>query len=321
MNCYAIAFHPLRISDRFINMNKLLIALTIFISLQLPAIAQQATAFKDKNSSLFLYALPPNQTVEIEIQKPLEKALQANSCGLIVIKSSETFSVENQTITPNFNFNIRELPKTCVELAGYPQIFKTSTGAIAISGKTPNAAYTVSFPNYKVKKQLTANACGFVEIRNFSGSFLNLPTVTTGRADFAFSALPIKEPLLCLKNTLYFPVGFNPRDAIVNAVGVTTPPVTVTPPTTVTSQTAQPVAARSGNNLIISSIPPGTYTVSNAANPSQSKSYTVSNKACLVSDRTQIGSPSAFLISRQGLTFPIVWSALQQVSTIPTCNS
>ncbi|MBD2214480.1 hypothetical protein H6G27_32185 [Nostoc linckia FACHB-104] len=30
-------------------MNKLFTLLTIFISLQLPAIAQQATAFKDKN--------------------------------------------------------------------------------------------------------------------------------------------------------------------------------------------------------------------------------------------------------------------------------
>lgn len=300
-------------------MNKLL-TLTIFISLQLPAIAQQATAFKDKNSTLFLYALPPNQTVEIEIQKPLEKAVQANSCGLIVVKSADTFSIENQTIMPNFNFNIRELPKTCAELVGYPQIFKTPTGAIAITGKIPNAAYTVSYPNYKVKKQLTANTCGFVQVRNFSASFLKLPTVTSGRADFAFSALPIKEPLLCLKNTLYFPLGFSPRDAIANAVGFVPP---VAPPATttiITSQTAQPVAAKSGNYLIVSSIPPGDYTVTNAANPAHKKTYTVTSKACLVSDRTHLGTPSAFLISRQGLTFPIVWSALQETSTIPTCN-
>ncbi|WP_392530192.1 hypothetical protein [Nostoc sp. C117] len=302
-------------------MNKLFTLLTIFIFLQLPAIAQQATAFKDRNNSLFLYALPPNQVVEIEIQKPLEKAVQANSCGVIVVKSSETFSVGNTTITPNFNFNIRELPKTCAELVGYPQIFKTSTGAIAIGGKTANAAYTVSYPNYKVKKQLTANACGFVQIRNFPASFINLPTITAGRADFAFSALPIKEPLLCLKNTLYFPLGFSPRDAIANAVGFV-PPVAPPPTiqTTVNSQTAQPVAAKSGNYLIVSSIPPGTYAVSNAANPSLSKTYTVGIKACLVSDRTHLGSPNSFLISRQGLTFPIVWNALQQVASVPSCN-
>ncbi|WDD36088.1 hypothetical protein PQG02_32325 (plasmid) [Nostoc sp. UHCC 0926] len=307
-------------------MNKPFTLLTIFISLQLPAIAQQATAFKDKNSSLFLYALPPNQAVEIEIQKPLEKAVQANSCGLIIVKSDDTFSVESQTIMPNFNFNIRELPKTCTELVGYPQIFKTPTGAIAIGGKTPNAAYTISYPNHKVKKQLTTNACGFVQIRNFSASFINLPTVTGGRADFAFSALSIKEPLLCFKSVLYFPLNFNPRDAIANAVGFV-PRVAPPPTTTITSQTAQPIAAKSGNYLIVSSIPPGTYAVSNAANPTQNKSYTVTSRGCLVSDvsdwlrlRTHLGTPSAFLISRQGLTFPVVWSALQQVPTVPTCN-
>ncbi len=321
-------------------MNKLL-TLIILISLQLPAIAQQATAFKDKNSTLFLYALPPNQPVEIEIQKPLEKAVQANSCGLIIVKSDEVFTVENQTVTPTSNFNIRELPKTCAELVGYPQIFKTSTGAMpaagyayAIGGKTPNAAYTIAYPNHKVTRQLTANACGFVQVRNFSASFINLPTVTAGRADFAFSALPKKDPILCLKNVLYFPVGFSPRDALAqSAAGIAnaitqpvTLPVTATT-TTVTSQTAQPVAAKSGNYLIVSSIPPGDYTVTNAANPAQKKTYTVTSKACLVSDvsdwlrlRTHLGTPSAFLISRQGLTFPIVWSALQETSTVPTCN-
>lgn len=302
-------------------MNKIFTVLTIFISLQLPVTAQQATAFKDRNSSLFLYALPPNQVVEIEIKKPLQRAIQANSCGLIIVKSSEVFAVENLTVTPTFNFNTRELPKTCAELAGYPQIFKTPTGAIAIAGKVPNGAYTVSYPNYKVKRNVTVNACGFVQIRNFSASFINLPTVTGGRGDFAWDALPIKEPLLCLKNLLYFPLGFSPRDAIANAIGVTTPPITSPNTTTpVNSQTAQPVAAKSGNYLIVSSIPPGTYTVTNAANPSLSKTYTVGNKACLVSNRTHLGSPSAFLINRQGLTFPIVWNALQETSTVPTCN-
>jgi hypothetical protein len=308
-------------------MNKIFTALTVLISLQLPAIAQQATAFKDKNNSLFLYALPPNEAVEIEIQKSLERAIQANSCGLILVKSDDTFSIENQTIMPSFNFNIRELPKTCAELVGYPQIFKTSTAAIAIGGKTPNAAYTISYPNHKVKKQLTANACGFVQIRNFSASFINLPTITVGRADFAFSAFPKKDPILCLKNILYFPLGFNPRDAIANAVGFVPPVAPPATTTTITSQTAQPVAAKSGNYLIVSSIPPGDYTVTNAANPSQKKTYTVTSKACLVSDvsdwlrlRTQVGSPSDFLISRQGLTFPIVWNTLQQIPTTPTCN-
>ena len=90
---------------------------------------------------------------------------------------------------------------------------------------------------------------------------------------------------------------------------------------TVSAQTAQPKAAKSGNSLVISSIPPGTYTVSNATNPSQLKVYTVTGKGCLVGDRTQIGSPSKFLVSRQGLTFPIDWASLATIpaAAIPQC--
>jgi hypothetical protein len=280
--------------------------------------AQNAAAFKDNRDSLFIYGLQPNTSVEIELQKPLQKAINANSCGLVIVKSSETFSIENTTITPNFDFNVRELPKSCADLAGYPQIFKTPTGAIAIGGKVPSAAYTISFPNNRIKKQPIANACGFVQIRNVSAQFLNLPTITAGRADFAFSALPTKEPLLCLKNTLYLPLGLKLSDAIATAINAPAPVPNTTG--TINSQTAQPIAAKNGNYLIISSIPPGTYTVANAANPSSSKTYTVGTKACLVSDRTQIGSPSNFLISRQGLTFPLVWNTLQSVPSVPSCS-
>ena len=61
--------------------------------------------------------------------------------------------------------------------------------------------------------------------------------------------------------------------------------------------------------------------MSNAANLAQSSVFTVTSKACLVGDRTQIGSPSKFLVSRQGLTFPIDWASLPTVpaAAIPQC--
>ncbi|MBO3461233.1 hypothetical protein G7B40_037510 [Aetokthonos hydrillicola Thurmond2011] len=99
----------------------------------------------------------------------------------------------------------------------------------------------------------------------------------------------------------------------------TTTATTAQQTTTVSSQTAQPVAVKSGNSLIISSIPPGTYTVTNYSNPQQSKVYTVTLKGCLVSDRTQIGSPSKFLVSRQGLTFPVDWASLTTIPVVPSC--
>lgn len=57
----------------------------------------------------------------------------------------------------------------------------------------------------------------------------------------------------------------------------------------------------------------GTYTVTNYSSLQQSKTYTVTLKACLVSDRTQLGSPSKFLVSRLGLTFPIDWASLTEI--------
>jgi hypothetical protein len=91
--------------------------------------------------------------------------------------------------------------------------------------------------------------------------------------------------------------------------------------TAINSQTAQPQAARSGDKLIISSIPPGTYTVANVANPVLKKTYTVTSKACLVAERTQLGNALNFLVSRQGLTLPISWGTLPEIPAVavPTC--
>ena len=198
--------------------------------------------------------------------------------------------------------------------------------AIAIK-KTPGADYTITYPNRKVTRQVLVNSCGYVVLKNVTITSLNLPTATGGRADFTYASLPVAQPLSCAKGTLYFAKGFDAKTAIASATTSTTTTTTTAANTTtgststVSAQTAQPKAAKSGNNLIISSIPPGTYTVSNYSNPQQSKVYTVTTKACLVGDRTQIGSPSKFLVSRQGLTFPIDWASLPMIpaAAIPQC--
>ena len=166
-------------------------------------------------------------------------------------------------------------------------------------------------------------------LRNTNITSLNLTTATGVRADFAYASLPQTQALSCTKGTLYFASGFDGRNAIASATTNTTTASTQQPTnstsstgtSTVSAQTAQPKAAKSGNSLIISSIPPGTYTVSNASNPSQSKVYTVTSKACLVGDHTLIGSPSKFLVSRQGLTFPLDWASLSTIpaAAIPQC--
>ncbi len=149
---------------------------------------------------------------------------------------------------------------------------------------------------------------------------------------------PRRNKKACVRGNLYFPVGFNPKSAIATvtpggsiATTTTTTSTTPTTPTTATTtaQNAQPQTARSGSKLIISSIPPGTYAIANAANLQQKKTYTVTSKACLVAERTdksalalsQLGNATNFLVSRQGLTLPISWGTLPEIPAIkiPAC--
>lgn len=301
----------------------------LILFFQLPVLAQQAAAFKDESNNLFLFGLRPNQIVEIGIKKPINKAYLADECGLIKIDGDETIDFENQVITPNFNFPIKEQPLLCTELATYPEIFRLPNGAFTGGGgfriaikAIPNKAYKINYPNYEVTRQIAANSCGFLTLKNVSAQKLNLPTITAERADFEFNNLPIQKPLLCSKNQLFFPVGFDSKSVANATVSQNTNSNTGSNNTgnNVTAQNSQPVAAKNGNNLIITNIPPGTYVVSNATNLSQNKTYSVGIKACLVSDRTTIGSPNNFLVSRQGLTFPVAWNNLQTVSTVPVCK-
>ncbi len=134
--------------------------------------------------------------------------------------------------------------------------------------------------------------------------------------------------MACVKGNLYFPVGFNPRSTVATATTTAIAPIIPTAPTTpttlttpTTAQNAQPTTAKSGSKLIITSIPPGTYAIANAANPSFKKTYTVTSKACLVAERSQLGNATNFLVSRQGLTLPINWAALPEIPTtvVPSC--
>lgn len=295
----------------------------------LPVLAQQAAVFKDSSGTVFLYGVQPNSTVTVDVTKPKQHAAIANSCGVLLVRSSETFSTDGQTIDPNSNLTIKDLPKTCGELAGYPATFRTGSGALAITGKTPQQAYTISLPNHKTTRRLVSNDCGFVKLSESTASTLNLPTITGGRADFSPANFLQAKPLLCVKSVLYISAGFNLKTAVANASGSSNTGGTSSGggsssvrSGSVSSQTAQPSAVKNiaANKLIISSVPPGTYVVRNGSNPALSKSYTVTgSSSCFVVERSQLSNPSNFIVSRQGLTFPVNWSTVPEVSVIPSC--
>jgi hypothetical protein len=319
---------------RLFNLAKISLGILLLTSICSQVNAQSAAVFKDSTGAIFLYGLQPDSRVEIGIVGNLVKAIAPNQCGLLVIHSDSAFSVDGQTVNPANITDVRSLASNCSAYINYPNNFKTPDGAIAIR-KSLGAVYAIAFANHKTTRQVSINACGYAILRNVTAASLNLPTVTGGRGDFAIASLPKGKSLACVRGNLYFPVGFNPRNAMATATsgGIATGTSTTSNQTTnsnsttnnsntaINSQTAQPQAARSGDKLIISSIPPGTYSVVNAANPVLKKTYTVTGKACLVAERSQLGNATNFLVSRQGLTLPISWGMLPEipVSKIPTC--
>jgi hypothetical protein len=329
------------------NLVKISLSVLFLTLISSQAHAQTAAVFKDATGAIYLYGLPPSSSVEIGTTGNLVKAIASNECGLLVIRTDSAFSVDGQTINPNTITDVRTLTSNCTAMGSYPNNFKTPDGAFTEGGgfrialrKTPSTAYTVTFPNHKTTRQVSVNACGYAVLRNITATSLNLPAVTGVRAEFAVANFVQAKPLTCVKGALYFPVGFNPKSAvataIVNSQAIATPSgstnsttqstsTTTTTPTTstttVNAQTAQPTAAKSGTKLIISSIPPGTYAIANAANLQQKKTYTVTSKACLVAERTQLGNATNFLVSRQGLTFPLSWAVLPEIAAnkVPAC--
>lgn len=295
----------------------------------LPVLAQQATVYKS-GDSVILYGVQPNTTVNIDVTKVVERGAIANSCGVLLIRSSESFTVDGQTIDPNSNLSILDLPASCSQLSGYPTTFRTKTGAIAIASKTPGGAYTIKLLNHKLTRQIVSNDCGFLRLGESQAAKLNLPTITGSRADFTPSNFTQGKPLLCVKGALYVPAGFNLKTAVASANGGSTSTASTTGTSSsgststiaVSSQAAQPTVTKNSaaNKLIISSVPPGTYTVKNASNPAQSKTYTVTgSSSCFIVERSQLGNANSFIVSRQGLTFPVSWASVTETNTIPSC--
>ncbi len=151
---------------RLFNLAKISLAALLLTSICSQARAQSAAVFKDSTGAIYLYGLPPNSSVEVGTVGNLVKAIASNQCGLLLIRTDSTFSVDGQTIDPKAITDVRTLTSNCSTYANYPNLFKTPEDAftegggfrIALSGKTPGAAYALAFPNHKITRQVNANA-------------------------------------------------------------------------------------------------------------------------------------------------------------------
>ncbi len=280
-----------------------------------PVLGQSVSAFKDSSGQVYLFNLTPGSVIEVDLTKNLTRGVVANSCGVISVKSSQSFTVDGQTINPTDNLELKQsVPTNCTDLAGYPAVFKTNSGAIALTGKSPGTAYTVQIPNYKQSRKFTVNACGFVRIgKEVVSSTIGLPTSDGGKANFELSYFPESAPLSCQKGQLYYPVGFDKGASVTASAG------TGGGSTGGTGGTVSPSANKNVNSFILQGLTNGTYKVANAVNPTQFKNVTVT-KSCLVVDRTTIGTPSMLMVTGPSFSSAkqYAWTSLTTTS-IPSC--
>lgn len=148
--------------------------------------------------------ISPRTRYKIELAgTPVTKAIQANACGMIVLRPSakqpfsngERFELTDTAAQKTYAFTNASIPiKTSpkcqngqLEASDVPAIWKTSEGAIAIRNLTPNGAITLRRLDRNSQRNVTSNTCGFLGIKlpnlKPSAIFLNgVAFPTTGEA-------------------------------------------------------------------------------------------------------------------------------------------
>ncbi len=129
---------------RLSNLAKISLGALLLTSICNQVRAQNASVFKDSTGAIFLYGLQPNSSVEVGTVDNLVKAIRvaipsgiaSNDCGLLIIRTDSTFSIDSQIINPNAITDVRTLTNNCTAQANYPNLFKTPEGAIAMTGKS-----------------------------------------------------------------------------------------------------------------------------------------------------------------------------------------
>jgi hypothetical protein len=148
--------------------------------------------------------ISPRTRYKIELAgTPVTKAIQANACGMIVLRPSakqpfingERFELTDLAVgktyaLANASIPIKTSPKCQngqLEASDVPAIWKTSEGAIAIRNLTPNGAITLRRLDRNSQRNVISNTCGFLGIKlpnpKPSAIFLNgVAFPTTGEA-------------------------------------------------------------------------------------------------------------------------------------------
>jgi hypothetical protein len=126
--------------------------------------------------------ISPRTRYQVELAgTPTTRAIQANACGMIVLRPSakqpfsngERFEITDSAAgktyaLANTNLPIKISPKCNngqLETSDIPPVWKTSEGAIAIRNLTPNGAITLKRLDRNSQRTIASNDCGFLRIK------------------------------------------------------------------------------------------------------------------------------------------------------------
>jgi hypothetical protein len=192
------------------------VAATIASLISFPVNAQ--TGYLGADGFYSIRGLQPYKPYSIDLGgMPLVRAATANKCGVLQFipsknfQTNDKFEVRDEATSKNYGFTYTNaiLTKETPKCEGQPvtdkSIWKTPTGALAISGLTPGSAQTIKLLGINRSRSLRSNGCGFIRIR--------LDNPKPGAFIFDKKAFPTSgqasRGIFCRKNILYvaYPAG------------------------------------------------------------------------------------------------------------------
>lgn len=145
------------------------------------------------------------------------RRVTANGCGLLVLRSTSTRSLDNLVSVDGSQIDQATLPQQllprCVDgnlEEARTSDFRTGAGEVVLV-KTPNTVYQAVYAGGRTRR-VTVNACGFAQVTSTS----TYDMTTTEYSDFEISStdyslgtLPEAAPApLCRSGNLYTPAGW-----------------------------------------------------------------------------------------------------------------
>lgn len=180
-------------------------------ALGLSAIAPNASAApvaaKDGKGDIYISGLTDYQTLKVEYASiPRSRSLQANECGFIRLRSSDSYPFTSSTalkVEGGSEFTVGSLPAEAAPRCSQGQLtgantspsakLRTLEGDVYITGLTPYSSQDVTFVGLPSSRNVRANACGVARIANSGNYKITSGAVTVKNRDTDATVVTIAD--------------------------------------------------------------------------------------------------------------------------------